>query len=127
MTTIAKIQALPTSPFEGSGLVGVVITSGVPSYFNLAGSGLNRIVSVNWYPKNPASVIFEMRQLILLDNTQGTFMIRVTDNLLDTTDRAGRISFQLDDGTTLSAPVITYGPVSVGPLWTAPGQGLITG
>jgi len=127
MTTIAIIQALPTSPYEGSGLVGVVITSGIPSYFKLTGSALNRITSVQWYPKNPASVMFEMRQLILIDNTQGTFMIRVTDNLLDINDRGGHISFQLDDGTTIAAPVITYGPVSVGPLWTAPGQGLITG
>jgi len=127
MTTIASIQALPTSPFEGSGIVGIVITSGIPSYFKLTGSDLNRITSFNWYPKNPASVKFEVRQLILVDNTQGTFMVRVIDNLLDTNDRGGRISFQIDDGSTFSAPVMTYGPVSVGPLWTAPGQGLITG
>jgi len=127
MTTIARIQALPTSPFEGSGMVGIVITSGIPSYFKLIGSELNRITSFNWYPKHPASVQFEIRQLILVDNTQGTFMVRVTDNFLDIRDRGGRISFQLDDGTTMSAPVTTYGPVSVGPLWTAPGQGLITG
>jgi hypothetical protein len=127
MTTIANIQALPTSPFQGTGIVGVVITSGVPSYFKLEGSDLQRIVSVDWYPKNPASVLFEMRQLILLDNTLGTFMVRVLDNYLSTTDRAGYISFRLDDGTTLQAPVKTYGPVSVGPLWTAPEQGLITG
>jgi len=127
MTTIARIQALPTSPFEGSGIVGIVITSGIPSYFKLTGSELNRITSFNWYPKNPASVKFEVRQLILVDNTQGTFMVRVIDNFLDTNDRAGFVSFQMDDGSTFSAPVATYGPVSVGPLWTAPGQGLITG
>ena len=127
MTTIARIQALPTSPFEGSGLVGIVITSGIPSYFKLIGSDLSRIISVHWYPKNPASVIFEMRQLILVSNTEGTFMVRVTDNMLDTSDRGGRISVQVDDGTTLSAPVITYGPVSLGPLWQAPGQGMVTG
>lgn len=127
MTTIANIQALPTSPFEGTGVIGIVITSGIPSYFKLTGSALNRIVSLNWYPKNMSSVEFEVRQLILIDNTQGTFMIRVTDNLLDTSDRGGRISFQLDDGTTISAPVTTYGPVSVGPLWQAPTTGLITG
>jgi len=127
MTTIVNIQALPTSPFEGSGLVGIVITSGIPSYFKLTGSDLNRIISFNWYPKNPASVLFEIRQLILVDNTQGTFMVRVIDNYLDTNDRAGRISFQLDDGSTLSSPVKTYGPVSVGPLWQLPSQGLITG
>jgi len=108
-------------------MVGIVITSGIPSYFKLIGSELNRITSFNWYPKHPASVQFEIRQLILVDNTQGTFMVRVTDNFLDIRDRGGRISFQLDDGTTMSAPVTTYGPVSVGPLWTAPGQGLITG
>ena len=127
MTTIAQIQALPTSPFEGSGLVAIVITSGVPSYFKLTGSELNRIVSFNWYPKNPASVMFEIRKLILVDNTQGTFMVRVMDNFLNINDRGGRISFQLDDGTTMSAPVITYGPVSTGPLWQAPASGLNTG
>lgn len=127
MTTIAQIYALPTSPFEGTGIVGIVITSGIPSYFKLTGSDLNQIISVNWYPKNPASVIFEMRQLILVDNTYGTFMVRVIDNLLNTNDRGGHISFQLRDGTTLTAPVTTYGPVSVGPLWTAPSSGLQTG
>lgn len=127
MTTIASIQPLPCSPYDGSGLVGVVITSGVPSYIQITGSNLDQIVDIRWYPKNPASVVFEMRQLVLVNNTTGTFMIRVTDNLLDTEDRGGRISFRLANGTTLSAPVITYGPVSVGPLWTSPEQGLITG
>jgi len=127
MTTITAIQALPSSPYEGSGLVGIVITSGIPSYFRLAGVGLDGITSIRWFPKNPGSVQFEMRELILVDDTIGTFMVRVTDNFLDTRDRAGIISFALIDGTTLSAPVITYGPVSVGPLWQAPGQGLITG
>lgn len=127
MTTIAEIRALPCSPYDGSGLVGVVITSGVPSYFRITGSNLNLIKSVQWIPKNPSSVQFEMRQVILLNNTEGTFMVKVIDNLLDITDRAGKIIFSLDDETTISFPVKTYGPVSVGPLWTAPGQGLITG
>lgn len=127
MTTIASIQPLPCSPYDGSGLVGIVITSGIPSYFRLTGSDLDQITNIQWFPKNPASVVFEVRQLILVDNTTGTFMVRVIDNLLNTNDRGGRLSFRLVDGTTLSAPVITYGPVSVGPLWTAPSQGLITG
>lgn len=127
MTVITRIQALPTSPYEGTGLVGIVITSGVPSYFRLVGTGLDKITKVRWFPKNPASVIFEMRELILVDITEGTFMVRVIDNLLDTTDRAGVISFTLENGSTISAPVKTYGPVSVGPLWNAPDSGLITG
>ena len=127
MTTIASVQALPSSPYEGTGIAGVVITSGVPSYFKVEGSDLNHIVSVNWFPRNPASVLFEMRQLILVDNTLGTFMVRVLDNYLSITDRGGKICFRLDDGNALYVPVKTYGPVSVGPLWTAPGQGLITG
>jgi hypothetical protein len=127
MTTIANIQALPTSPYEGTGLVAIVITSGIPSYFRLTGADLNRIVSVRWFPKHPGTLLFETRQLILVDNNEGTFMIRVLDNYLDTNDRAGRIIFTLDDETTLSAPVVTYGPVSVGPLWTPANAGLITG
>lgn len=127
MTVIADIQALPSSPFQGSGLVGIVITSGVPSYFRLTGTNLSGIVSVNWYPKNAASVLFKMRQIILVDENEGTFMVQVLDNYLDTCDRAGHLSFRLIDGTTLTAPVKTYGRVSVGPLWTAPDQGLITG
>ena len=127
MTTITAIQALPSSPFEGTGIVGVVITSGIPSFFRLTGVNLDGITSVRWFPKNPGSVQFEMRELVLVDGTEGTFMVRVTNNFLDIRDRAGIISFSLDDGTTLSAPVRTYGPVSVGPLWQAPGQGLITG
>lgn len=126
-TTIAKIQALPTSPFEGTGIIGIVITSGIPSYFKIIGSNLDKITSFNWYPLNPASVLFETRQLVLIDNTEGTCMVRVNDNFLNTCDRGGRISFQLDDGTTISAPVTTYGPVSVGPLWNSPQSGLITG
>jgi hypothetical protein len=127
MATISNILALPGSPFQGSGFVGVVITSGIPSYFELTGTDLDQIVSVQWLPANPSSVVYEMRQLILVDNTRGTFMVRVLDNLLNNCDRAGKIIFRLDDGDTLSFPVKTYGPVSVGPLWTAPGEGLITG
>jgi hypothetical protein len=124
MTHIDKIQALPTSPYEDSGLVGIVITSGIPSYLKITGSELYNIASFHWYPENPASVIFETREFIPIDNTLGTCMVKVLDNLLDITDRGGRISFQMKDGETLSFPVITYGPVSVGPLWTAPAIGL---
>jgi len=127
MTVISRIQALPSSPYEGSGLVGIVITSGIPSYFRLLGTDLDRIISINWYPKNPASVQFKMRQLILLSPEEGTFMVEVTDNFLDICNRAGHLSFRLDDGTTMTAPVKTYGPVSVGPLWNSPDSGLITG
>lgn len=126
-TTIAQIQALPYSPFNGTGIVGIVITNGIPSYFKVIGSELNRIVSVNWYPDNPASVKFNIREMILVDNNLGTFMIQVTDNFLYDNDRGGHISFRLDNGTTLTAPVKTYGRVSLGPLWQAPDQGLITG
>ena len=124
---IASIIGLPAGPFNGSGLVGIIITSGVPSYFEVTGSNLNRIVSVDWYPENPTSVEFEMRNMVLIDNTHGTFMVRVLDNFLNITDRGGRISFRLDDGTTVSAPAKTYGPISVMPLWQAPGAGLNTG
>ena len=127
MTTIASIEGLPSSPYNGTGIVGIVITSGIPSFFKVIGSDLDRIVSVNWYPKNVASVKFKMRNMILIDNTIGTFMVQVTDNYLYDNDRAGHISFRLDDGTVLTAPVKTYGRVSVGPLWTSPEQGLITG
>lgn len=127
MTVISRIQALPSSPFEGSGLVGIIITSGMPSYFRLTGTGLDRIVSINWYPKNAASLSFKMRELILVTPEEGTFMVQVIDNYLNRNDRAGFLSFRLDDGSTLSAPVKTYGPVSLGPLWQAPEQGLITG
>lgn len=126
-TVIARIDSLPTSPYNGTEYVGVVITSGVPSYFMVSGVHLNRIRSVNWLPKNPATVQFQMRNMILIDETKGTFMVQVTDNYLDTTDRAGKIIFTLDDNTTLHAPVKTYGRVSVMPIWTAPNQGLITG
>ncbi len=126
-TTITSIFALPTSPYQGSGLVGIVITSGVPSYFKLEGVELDKIVNVTWYPKNAGSVSFETRQIILVDATLGTFMIRVTDNQLSTADRAGRLSFRLDTGETITFPVKTYGPVSYGPLWTSPYTGLNTG
>jgi len=126
-TSIAQIQSLPGSPYNGTGIVGIVITNGVPSYFKVTGSELDKIVSVNWYPENAASVKFTTRNMILVDNTLGTFMVMVTDNFLYDYDRGGHISFRLDDGTTLTAPVKTYGRVSVGPLWQPADQGLITG
>lgn len=126
-TIITSIIGLPCSPYNGSDLVGVVITSGVPSYFKVSGNELDNIVSVNWYPKNPNSVLFETRELILIDDNEGTFMIKVLDNYLNINDRAGHISFRLLNDTTLTFPVITYGPVSATPLWTPPSQGLITG
>jgi hypothetical protein len=127
MTTITRIDALPGCPYNGTGTVGIIITSGVPSYFKLTGSELGDITSVTWYPMHPSSVKFEMRGLILVDDTTGTFMVRVTDNYLYNTDRGGHISFRLSDGTTLTSPVKTYGRVSASALWTSPYQGLITG
>jgi hypothetical protein len=127
MTTITKVQALPFSPYNDTGVAGIFITSGIPSYFRVTGAGLSHIVSVHWYPKNPSSVQFATRQMILVSDSEGTFMIQVTDNYLNITDRAGYLSFRLDDGSTIAYPVKTYGPVSAGPLWQAPDQGLITG
>lgn len=126
---IDLIEALPGSPINGTGFVGIIITNGIPSYFRVLGANLNRIVNVTWYPKNPKSVKFTVRNLILIDstNTQGTFGVTVTENYLDERDRCGYISFTLDDMTTMVAPVKTYGRLSVWPLWTAPDQGLITG
>lgn len=125
-TVITGVNGLPSSPYNGSNLVGIAITSGIPSFFQVTGSNLDKIVSVNWYPENPASLEFKTRQIILVDNTSGTFMIQVTNNFLDTTDRGGRISFRLDDGSTLRFPVKTYGPVSIGPLWLNPYDGINT-
>lgn len=127
MTTIAQIQALPNCPYNGTGIVGIAITNGVPNYFKVTGSNLDRIVSVNWYPENPASVKFTMRNMILIDNTVGTFMVMINDNFLFDNDRGGHISFRLNDNTTLTASVRTYGRVSIGPLFQFPDQGLITG
>lgn len=124
---ITNIKGLPSSPYNGTPFVGIAITSGISSYFMLEGANLDRIVSIHWYPDNPASVLIDDRQLILVDGSRGTFMIRVKDNYLNKKDRGGRLSFRLDDGSTLHFPVKTYGPVSVGPLWTAPESGLITG
>jgi hypothetical protein len=74
-----------------------------------------------------ASVEFITRGLILVDNTLGTFMVMVTNNFFFDTDRGGHISFRLDDGTTLTSPVKTFGKVSLVPLWQAPEAGLNTG
>jgi hypothetical protein len=125
--TIGSIQLLPSDPYAGSGFVPIIITSGVSSYFKIIGSNLDRIISIHWYPENPASVLQDSRQLILVDNPLGTFMIRVLDNYLNTNDRGGYLSFRLDDGSTLSSPVKTYGRISVMPLWQAPEAGLNTG
>lgn len=127
LTTISQIHALPTSPFEGSGLVAIVITSGIPSYFRVTGLNLENIISVNWFPENNKTLDFEIRQLTLVDTTEGVFMIRVLDNHLTTEDRGGVLSFKISDGTSINYPVTTYGPVSSGPLWTPPTTGLITG
>lgn len=125
--SITSVSALPSSPYDGTGLIGIVITSGISSFFKITGYDLGLIESVNWYPKDPGSVSFEVRNVILVDNTQGTFMVMVKDNYLHNHDRGGHISFRLVDGTTRTFPVVTYGRVSVGPLWSAPDQGLITG
>jgi hypothetical protein len=127
MTTIASVQTLPGSPYNGTGIVGIIITNGIPTFVKVEGSSLDRIISVDWYPERPASVQFQKRDMILVDNTIGTFMIMVTNNYLFDTDRGGHISFRLDDGTTLTAPVRTFGRISLGPLWTSPGDGMITG
>lgn len=128
-TTITNIIALPTSPFQGTGIVGVVITSGVPSYFKIEGTNLDLIDHVTWYPLDPTSINFEVRQLQIADTnaTIGTCMIKVVNNFLSIADRGGKLSFRLVTGDTISFPIKTYGPVSHQPLWTSPQSGLNTG
>jgi hypothetical protein len=125
--TIADITLLPSSPYNDSDLVGLMITMGIPNYYRVRGADLDDIESVRWYPRNPGSVEFTMRELILVDKTLGTFMVMITDNYLNDTNRQGRLSFRLRGGNCLHFPVITYGPVSAQPLWTSPSAGLITG
>jgi hypothetical protein len=125
--SIAAINALPNNAYNGTGKVGILITNNITSYYQVIGSNLNRIVSVKWYPENAASVLQTSRNMILIDDTQGTFAVTVLNNYLNDCNRAGYISFGLDDGTTLQWPVVTYGPLSLSPIWTAPDQGLITG
>lgn len=127
ITTIASIEGLPANPYNGSCYVGIVITSGVPTYFKITGTNLDKIRSVTWYPKNVQSVLQESSKLNLLNNCCGSFMVKVLNNYLDINDRGGKLCFRLDDESVISFPVITFGPASVGPIWTAPTQGLITG
>lgn len=127
MTTIVSVETLPYSPFAGTGTVGIVITNGVSTYIKVAGIDLEGIVSVNWYPKRVGSVKFTEREMILVDSTLGTCMVQVTDNYLLDNDRGGYLSFRLTNGTVITWPVKTFGRVSLGPLWQAPDQGLITG
>lgn len=129
MTTILGIDLLPFNPYSGTEIVALVITSSVPSYYKMTGIGLDRIVHIDWYPSDPGSVVFDVRQFIASDDTytSGTFMIKVLDNYLNADDRGGRISARLDDGTTISFPVKTLGPVSTGRLWQSPYEGLSTG
>lgn len=127
MTTVTSILTLPNGPFNGSRTVGIIITSGVPTYLKVTGTDLNRIVDVNWYPEKPGTVLFEKRNLILVDNTIGTCMITVTNNYLYDYDRGGRLIFKIDNGRSITVPVRTFGRVSLLPLWSDPGSGLITG
>lgn len=127
MTSIARVDLLPGSAYNGTGIVGIAITSGVPCFYKVTGSNLSGISSVNWYPEDPNSVQFATRQMILIDETTGTFMLMVTNNYLYDNNRGGHLSFRLIDSTTLTFPVETFGRVSITPLWTAPDQGLITG
>lgn len=126
MTVIASIRPM-FGCFPPSDQIPLIITSGVPSTYELTGTALDQIDSVNWYPSNPGSLKFRNGQLTLVDSNRGSFFIEVLDNYLDVTDRKGRICFRLLDGSVLSYPVRTIGPVSAMPLWTAPTQGLITG
>ena len=124
---IDQITALPASPLNGTGTVGVILTNGIPTYYQVIGANLDRIKKVMWYPQNPNSILYQVRGMILVDNTQGSFMIKVIDNYLQPFERGGQVAFVLDDSTTITFPTQTWGPLSAYPIWTAPTQGLITG
>jgi hypothetical protein len=126
-TFIISVESLPTSPFNGTGTVGIVITSGVPSYLKVTGTGLDGIVDTQWYPENPTSVKFVMKQLTLLNPQEAVCMVMVTDNYLNNNNRAGYLSFRLTNGITISFSVETYGPVSYQSLWRPNQEGLNTG
>lgn len=127
MTTITSIQPLPLGPSSNDGTVNIVITPNVPSYFKVSGTELNKIRNITWYPRIAGSVEFVVRDFVLSNSsTEGTFMIKVINNFLSAVDRAGTLSIRLDDGDTISFPVLTYGPVSHTRLWLGPYEGLDT-
>jgi hypothetical protein len=125
--SITCVETLPMSPYNGTGIAGIIITNGLSSYFKVTGYNLGRIVSVTWYPKNIDNVKFSIRPFTLISEELATFGINMLDNYLDPNDRGGYLSFVLDDSTTMVYPVKTFGKLSVYPLWTASDQGLITG
>jgi len=120
MTTIVEISGLPCSPFNGTGIVGIIISNSTPSFFMVQGSELGRIVDVKWYPTHPTSVKFETRDLILVDDTLATFMVLIVDNYYDDCNRGGVISFRLDDETTITVPAVTFNPVVCKTPWVSP-------
>lgn len=125
--SITCIDTLPMSPFNGTGVAGIIITNGLSTYFKVSGYNLGRIANVTWYPKNIDSVKFSIRPLVLISEELASFGINMIDNYLDENDRGGYLSFVLDDQTTMVYPVRTFGRLSVYPLWTSPEQGLSTG
>jgi hypothetical protein len=125
-TTIVSCDLLPFNPLAGSNIIALMITNDVPNFYRVTGANLQDIVDVNWYPEFSETVKFIVRQLILVDSTEGTFMIKVIDNFLNLDERGGRMSFRLKDGTTISVPVQTVGSVSISPLWQSPYAGVDT-
>ena len=124
-TVITSIEGLPCSPFTDTCDVGIIITSGAPTYFKITGSNLSGITRFDWYPRNHDSVLFKTRQLILVNECLATCMVMVTNNFHSLTNRGGHLSFRLEDGTVLTYPVRTFG--QLGQLWTSPYQGINTG
>jgi len=123
--TITCVESLPFGPYNGSGKAGIIITNGCPSYFKVTGVNLDLIIDFDWYPRNPGTIEFKTRGMILVDNCLGTCMVMVIDNQYSTVDRGGHLSFRLIDDTVITVPVVTYG--QLGHLWTSPYQGIDTG
>jgi hypothetical protein len=127
MFEIHNIATLPGNYPIGIKGVPILITSGVTTYYRIIGANLEEIQSVEWYPKQPSSLMFSVRQLILVSSSEATFSITVKDNFLDASDRQGVINFLHKDGQSITYTAFTVGPVSASPLWQSPQSGLATG
>ena len=127
ITTISNVSTMPGCPFGSTGVVFIIITPGIPTYFHITGMGLTHIESIRWFPENPSTVKYIIRDIVLLNDQEGSFVIEVIDNSLDPSNRHGSISFSLSDGNVISFHTSTFGPVTVGPLWQSPQSGINTG
>ena len=102
---ITRIARVGGSPYETTILIN--ISTGFTNTYIVYGNNVDRLSSVNWYPRYQENIIFRIMPLVPHNSSVTVFGINVLSQESFDSQRGGVVSFRTVDDHSASIPALT--------------------